>query len=96
MLVVRRLIWDPGNVAHIARHAVTPEEVEEVCHGEPVVQVGKRGRLLVFGPTLAGRMLTVVLDPESAAAGVYYPVTARPTSRRERAIYAGEPGGESK
>ncbi len=43
MLAVRRLIWGPGNVAHIARHAVTPEEVEEVCHGAPVVQVGKKG-----------------------------------------------------
>lgn len=96
MFVVRRLVWDPGNVAHIARHEVTPEEVEEVCHGEPVVQVGKKGRSLVFGPTLSGRMLTVVLDPESSEEGVYYPVTARPTSRRERTIYASERGGETK
>ena len=62
--------------------------MEEVCHGEPVVQVGKKGRSLVFGPTLSGRMLTVVLDPESSEEGLYYPVTARPASRRERAIYA--------
>ena len=88
MLVIRRLIWDSWNVAHTARHGVTPEEVEEVCHGEPVVQVGKKGRSLVFGPTLSGRMLTVVLDPESSEEGLYYPVTARPASRRERAIYA--------
>lgn len=96
MLVIRRLIWDPWNVTHIARHDVTPEEVEEVCHGQPVVQVGKKGRSLVFGPALSGRMLTVVLDAESSSAGVYYPVTARPTSRRERAIYASERGGEVK
>ena len=95
MISVRRLIWDPWNVAHIARHEVTAEEVEEVCHGEPVVQVGKKGRSLVFGPTLSGRMLTVVLDPESSEEEVYYPVTARPTSRRERAIYASERGGEA-
>lgn len=44
MLVVRRLVWDPWNVAHIACHEVTPEEVEEVCHGEPVVQEGKHRR----------------------------------------------------
>ena len=62
--------------------------MEEVCHGEPVVQVGKKGRSLVFGPTLSGRMLTVVLDPESSEEGLYYPVTARPATRRERAIYA--------
>ncbi len=96
MLLIRRLIWDPWNVTHIARHGVTPEEVEEVCHGEPVVQVGKKGRSLVFGPTLSGRTLAVVLDPESLPEGVYYPVTARPASRGERAIYASERGGETK
>ena len=80
MLVVRRLIWDPWNVAHIARHQVTPDEVEEVCHGDPIVQVGKQGRSLVFGPTQAGRMLAIVLDPETGE-GVYYPETARPASR---------------
>ena len=44
--------------------------------------------MLVIGPTSAGRMLTVVIDPEGD--GVYYPVTARPASRRERAVYARE------
>ncbi len=54
MIVVRRLSWDPGNVAHIARHAVVPEEVEAVCHGRPLVQVGKSGRFLVIGPPTMG------------------------------------------
>ncbi len=78
-------------MAHIARHEVTPEEVEQVCQGEPVVQVGAHGRLLVFGPAASGRVLTIVLDPEGSDA--YYPVTARPASRRERAIYASQRGG---
>lgn len=93
MIVVRRLVWDPGNVAPIARHDVIPEEVEEVCHGDPVVQVGKLGRFLIFGSTKAGRILTVVLDPEPEM-GTYYPVTARPASRRERDLYTRERGGE--
>lgn len=97
MIVVRRLIWDDWNVPHIARHDVSPREVIEVCHGDPVVQEGKKGRSLVFGPTQAGRMLTVVLDAEpEQGPGVYYPVTARPASRRERAIYTEEKGGETK
>lgn len=95
MLVIGNLKWDPWNVAHIARHGVTPEEVEEVCRSDPVVQAGKNGRLLVFAPTALGRLLTVVLDPESSPEGVYYPVTARPASRRERAIYISERGGET-
>ena len=94
MLFVRRLIWDAWNVAHIARHHVSPEEVGEVCHGEHVVQEGKKERALVFGPTQAGRMLTVVLD-STETANTYYVVTARPASRRERAIYTTEKeGGE--
>ena len=35
MIVVRRLTWDSWNVPHIARHGVVPQEVEEVCHGNP-------------------------------------------------------------
>ena len=82
MFNIRRLIWESWNVTHMARHAVTPDEVEEVAHGQPLVQRGHSGRLLIFGPTNAGRLLTVVLDPEPEP-GVYYPVTARPASRRE-------------
>jgi len=89
IVYVRRLIWDAWNEAHIARHQVTREEVEEVCQARPIVQEGYGGRSLVIGPTRSGRMLTIVLDPEGE--GIYYPVTARPASRRERAIY--EPGG---
>jgi uncharacterized DUF497 family protein len=93
MLYIRRLIWDEWNVAHIARHNVTPEEADEVCHNQPIVQQGYRGRSLVIGPTFAGRMLTAVIAPEEEE-GVYYPVTARPASRRERAIWQRERGDE--
>jgi len=96
MIIVRRLIWDPGNVAHIALHAVTPDEVEEVCHSEPITSATHHGRLRVVGPTRAGRMLTVILDPEPDQDGVYYPVTARPASRKERRGYQQAKGGEAR
>lgn len=93
MLKVRRLLFDAWNIEHMGRHGVAQEEVEEVSHGTPVVQAGKQGRSLVFGPTKAGRMLTVVLDPEPEAGNdVYYVVTARPASRSERVIWAHEAG----
>ncbi len=47
--------------------------------------------IYLIGLTRAGRTLAVVLDPEEDA--VYYPVTARPASRRERRIYRQEQGG---
>ena len=70
---------------------MTPEEVEQVCHTDPVVQKGKKGRLLVFGPIKNGRILAVILDPEKGK-GVYYPVTAYKASRKLIKIYLNQKG----
>lgn len=88
MLSILHLIWDSWNVAHIARHKVTPDEAEEVCQSNPLVQEGKKGRLLIIGFTKMRRILTVILDREGE--GIYYPVTARPSSKREKKIYKDE------
>jgi uncharacterized DUF497 family protein len=93
MVYIRRLRWDPGNIAHIARHQVSPEEVEQVCHSEHIRRSAYAGRIMVIGRTQAGRTLSVVLDPEGDDA--YYVVTARPSSRKERRIYSSAGGGES-
>lgn len=94
MLNVRRLVWDTFNVPHIARHDVTPDEVEAVCHGTPLTSSTYDGRIRVVGPTSSGRMLTAILAPRGR--GVYYPVTARPASRKERQLYTDpQQGGES-
>jgi len=65
--------------------------VEEVIAGDFIPEPGHSGRIVLIGPTLAGRMLAVVLDPEGA--GVFYPVTARPASRKERRRYQQLRGG---
>lgn len=93
MVNIKQLIWDEWNIAHIARHQVIPKEVEEVCSSDPVIQTGKKGRLLVYGLTHSGRMVTVVLDPEPEE-GIYYPVTARPTAKKEGEIYRQEKEAE--
>jgi len=95
MPFIRRLRWDSWNVAHIARHAVTPDEVEEVCHGAPTFSQTYKGCLRVIGPTRIGRMLTVILAPEGPG-GVYYPVTARPASRQERRRHQALQGREER
>ncbi|MEX2160268.1 MAG: BrnT family toxin [Dehalococcoidia bacterium] len=92
MPYVRRLTWDAWNVSHILRHGVSPDEVEEVCNGQHVVRETYQRRLILIGPTLARRMLSVVLEPEAGQGDAYYPVTARPASRRERRIYRDEKG----
>ncbi|HLF72173.1 MAG TPA: BrnT family toxin [Dehalococcoidia bacterium] len=85
MVYVRKLRWDIWNVAHIARHDVTPDEVQQVCKREPFASQTYRERLRLIGPTSAGRMLTIILEPEGA--GVFYVITARPASRKERRRY---------
>ena len=93
MIYIRLLIWDTWNVAHIARHQVFPEEVEEVCKGGSVVREGYRGRIVLIGPAEAGRMLAIVL--EGVGDDVYYVVTARPADRKERRVYQEEKGSEA-
>ena len=63
MIVIRRLIWNSWNIAHIARHDVTPDEVEDVCHGNYITSQTYQGRIRVVGPTSTGRMLAVILAP---------------------------------
>lgn len=93
MIFVNRLIWDEWNVAHIARHNVIPQEVEEVCHNEPIEREGEKGRIQLIGLTRNNRTLSIILDPEPEPS-VYYPITAHPASRQERRAYQAEKGGE--
>lgn len=90
MLFIRKLRWDDWNIDHIAKHDVTPDEVEKVCHKDSLLEVGKKGRLLIIGLVDDKRMITVVLDHEGK--GRYYPVTARPASRKERKLYKEQKG----
>src|SRR6266581_2449668 len=82
---IRGLLWDDANVEHIARHHVTPGEVEEVCAEEETLytRIGRR-RCQAIGQTGAGRYLAVFLD--HLGRGNYYPVTVRPADDRERRL----------
>ena len=46
--MVNGLIWDEWNKEHIAKHGISPEEVEEVCHGTYEVIASYRKRLLLL------------------------------------------------
>ncbi len=73
-MVIGELYWDDENVQHIARHNVSPQEVEDVCFG---VYIGKREsnqRYVLSGQTVAGRYLNVVI--ERVGKGVFRPITA--------------------
>mgnify|MGYP001213543161 CR=1 FL=1 len=86
MLVVEKLLWDAWNVAHIARHEVTVDEVEDICQQTPIASETYGGRLRVIGRTEGGKILTAIRSPQNEE-GVYYPVTARTASWKERQLY---------
>ena len=77
------LSWDERAEEHIASHGVSFDEVEQAV-GE--IRYARRSGeyLLVIGKTASGRHLTVILDDEGD--GLWYPVTARPTSKSERKL----------
>ena len=86
---VHELIWPQDRIDHIARHGVTPEEVEEVCFGWSLVQRGKsEGEnpvYYVLGQTEAGRYLLCVIIQFPDGKG--YPVTARLMTPKEKRGY---------
>ena len=95
MLIVRQLIWNSWNTEHIARHEVALEEVEEICDQDPVTSETYGGRIRVIGRTEAGRILTAILSPQQED-GVYFPITARTASRKERQLDRDQRGSASR
>lgn len=94
MRIFHTLLWTAERIDHIARHGLTPEEVEEavfddpnrfVRRGEVSVRSRKERLYLVYGCTSAGKKLLVVLIDKGQ--GRAYPVTARPMTPREARAY---------
>ena len=73
------LIWEwdqeDGNVAHIAEHGISPEDVEQVFE-HPIRHDKSRssGRSMIFGYTGDGRRIAVVYERLDDV--TLYPVTA--------------------
>ena len=56
--------WDDGNESELARHLITPEEVEQVFDNQPAWASNKRnrpGNRLMIGRTNGGRLLTIAV-----------------------------------
>lgn len=78
--------WTEDSEAHIARHHITPSEVEEALYTRPrLVYAGRADTTVVFCTTRAGRHLTVVVT--EAGDGLDYIVTARDMSDGERRTF---------
>ena len=82
-------VWDAGNIDHIARHDILPEEAEQVLENDPfdIARYLRNGeeRLNQVGETDAGRVLIVVTTQRGEDTRV---VTAHPADRDMPALYA--------
>jgi hypothetical protein len=86
---IDRFIWPLERIEHIARHGVTPREVEEACFGKALVKKAKADGhnplYYVYGRTGTGEYLFCVVIGFPDGRG--YPVTARPMTDREKRMY---------
>jgi uncharacterized protein len=83
--------WDEANVAHIAKHGVTPEEAEEALSLAPIDVVNQQyeeeERFLQLGITSGMRILVVITTWRGDLLRV---VTAYPATEALRAYYVKE------
>ena len=80
------ILWTEESEEHIARHNVTPAQVEELVYSRPRwVTPGRDDTTLIFGVTDGGAHLVVVLA--DAMDGSWYVVTARPMTGSERKTF---------
>jgi hypothetical protein len=77
--------WTDDSERHIARHHVTPEEVEQSTNRPFYTMSGRDGTTLLLGQADAGRLMLVVLS--QASDGRWYVVTARTMTAAERRIF---------
>lgn len=83
--IVFEFHWNDQSEAHIARHNITPPEVEEAARQPYYTAPGDDGKTLLFGQTYAGRYLFVVMS--EAMDGRWFVVTARDMDGNERRAY---------
>ncbi|HEV2688421.1 MAG TPA: BrnT family toxin [Bryobacteraceae bacterium] len=80
--------WDASNLAHIARHGITAHEAQEAVLIEPLetdVQVHKsEERVLCFGRTKSGRLLTILYTERRGKIRV---VTAYEMTKEQQRMY---------
>lgn len=104
MIVIKGLDWDDaddpnGNVKHIARHDVTPREVEEVLQSAPVFHRveadGQNPYFEVIGHTATGRLLEIwgIYYQSEPKGKMWHTATAMDARTEARKMWNKERGG---
>ena len=78
--------WDENNVEHIAKHHISPDEIENIAFDdEPWIKRGRTGTRYMLGYTVAGRYLFVVYVLKSK--GIARVITAIDMDEKTRKLY---------
>lgn len=89
-MIINELQWDDENIEHIARHNVSPQEVEDVCFGFHISRKERGQRYILSGQTSGGRYINVVV--ERLVKGLFKPITAFEMSENYKRRYRGRLG----
>ena len=84
-MIIDELEWDDENIGHIARHNVSPKEVEDICFTMHLSEKEGNKRYILSGQTESGRYLNVVI--ERIGGGLFRPITAFDMSESYKARY---------
>lgn len=83
---ITQIVWDADSIYHIAKHNVTPKEVEEaVFEGNSIILKGRENRYIIFSKSFSGRYLTIVAA--FRLKGRVRVITARDMDEKERRYY---------
>jgi len=88
---ISQLVWNEDIIEHITRHNVTPEEVEEVCFGNPLILKSKQSTkglntlCYAMARTDSGRYLFIVFTYFQRGRAML--ITARDMEQVERKYY---------
>ena len=83
---IREFEWSDRNIEHIARHNVSPDEVEDVAFDdEPWIRKGRKGTRYMLGFTIGGRYLFIVYRLKSE--GISRVITAMDMDEKTRRLY---------
>jgi hypothetical protein len=84
--VFGEILWTEDSEAHIARHDVTPLEVERALYSRPrLVTAGRESTREVLGTTDANRYLFILVA--EATDGRDFVITARDMTDNERRLF---------
>lgn len=85
-MIIRDFEWDEENEAHIARHGISPFEVEEaILFSKPVYQRSREGKYVAYAVTENGRYLLVVFVIKGSRR--IRVITVRDMSEQEKRYY---------